>query len=114
MFKPNIIGHHLLFFHSISQVTSQRQQYQEYTKGRPTPLTKQRKELLDEIGFQFRIRNRPEWSSKYEELLAYKKKHGDTRVPQHFRENKALGKVRKNLAVVLRASSSDLHYSLRT
>jgi len=73
-------------------VTSQRQQYQEYTKGRPTPLTKQRKELLDEIGFQFRIRNRPEWSSKYDELLAYKEKHGDTRVPQHFKTNKALGK----------------------
>lgn len=74
-------------------VTSQRQQYQEYTKGRPTPLTKQRKEMLDEIGFQFRIRNRPEWSSKYEELLTYKEKNGDTRVPQHYKENKALGKV---------------------
>lgn len=74
-------------------VTSQRQQYQEYTKGRPTPLTKQRKELLDEIGFQFRIRNRPEWSSKYEELLQYKEKNGDTRVPQHYKANKALGKV---------------------
>jgi len=73
-------------------VTSQRQQYQEYRKGRPTPLTKQRKELLDAIGFQFRIRNRPEWSSKYDELLQYKEKHGDTRVPQHFKENKALGK----------------------
>lgn len=73
-------------------VTSQRQQYQEYRKGRPTPLTKQRKELLDAIGFQFRIRNRPEWSSKYEELLEYRDKHGDTRVPQHFKENKALGK----------------------
>jgi len=73
-------------------VTSQRQQYQEYRKGRPTPLTKQRKELLDEIGFQFRIRNRPEWGSKYDELLEYKEKHNDTRVPQHFKENKALGK----------------------
>jgi len=73
-------------------VTSQRQQYQEYTKGRPTPLTKQRKELLDEIGFQFRIRNRPEWSSKYEEILSYKEKNGDTRVPQHYKVNKALGK----------------------
>eukprot|EP00534_Pseudo-nitzschia_fraudulenta_P012814 CAMPEP_0201219670 /NCGR_PEP_ID=MMETSP0851-20130426/191195_1 /ASSEMBLY_ACC=CAM_ASM_000631 /TAXON_ID=183588 /ORGANISM="Pseudo-nitzschia fraudulenta, Strain WWA7" /LENGTH=434 /DNA_ID=CAMNT_0047509361 /DNA_START=30 /DNA_END=1334 /DNA_ORIENTATION=+ len=73
-------------------VTSQRQQYQEYTKGKPTPLTKQRKELLDEIGFQFRIRNRPEWSSKYEELLTYKEKNGDTRVPQHYKANKALGK----------------------
>jgi hypothetical protein len=81
-------------FDSILQVTSQRQQYQEYTKGRPTPLTKQRKELLDEIGFQFRIRNRPEWSSKYEELMSYKEKNGDTRVPQHYKVNKALGKVR--------------------
>ena len=84
----------LLLFGSIAQVTSQRQQYQEYTKGKPTPLTKQRKELLDEIGFQFRIRNRPEWSSKYEELLTYKEKNGDTRVPQHYKANKALGKVR--------------------
>ena len=74
-------------------VTSQRQQYQEYTKGRPTPLTKQRKELLDEIGFQFRIRNRPEWNSKHEELLKYKEINGDTRVPQHYKVNKALGKV---------------------
>jgi hypothetical protein len=73
-------------------VTSQRQQYQEFTKGRPTPLTKQRKELLDEIGFQFRIRNRPEWNSKHEELLKYKEINGDTRVPQHYKVNKALGK----------------------
>lgn len=73
-------------------VTSQRQQYQEYIKGRPTPLTKQRKELLDAVGFQFRIRNRPEWSSKYDELVEYKEKNGDTRVPQHFKANKALGK----------------------
>mmetsp|Transcript_5084 Transcript_5084/g.5875 ORF Transcript_5084/g.5875 Transcript_5084/m.5875 type:complete len:405 (+) Transcript_5084:26-1240(+) len=73
-------------------VTSQRQQYQEYTKGKPTPLTKQRKELLDEIGFQFRIRNRPEWMTKHDELLIYKEENGHTRVPQHYTPNKALGK----------------------
>ncbi|KAG7346386.1 helicase domain protein [Nitzschia inconspicua] len=73
-------------------VTSQRQQYHEYVQGKPTPLTKQRKELLDEIGFQWRIRNRPEWTMKYEELIKYKEKHGDTRVPQHYSDNRALGK----------------------
>jgi len=73
-------------------VTSQRQQYQEYTKGKPTPLTKQRKELLDEIGFHFRIRNRPEWMTKHDELLIYKEENGHTRVPQHYTPNKALGK----------------------
>eukprot|EP00539_Tryblionella_compressa_P005631 CAMPEP_0178762858 /NCGR_PEP_ID=MMETSP0744-20121128/16788_1 /TAXON_ID=913974 /ORGANISM="Nitzschia punctata, Strain CCMP561" /LENGTH=408 /DNA_ID=CAMNT_0020417607 /DNA_START=142 /DNA_END=1368 /DNA_ORIENTATION=- len=73
-------------------VTSQRQQYQDFVQGKNTPLTKQRKEMLDELGFQWRVRNRPEWSSKYQELLEYKSKHGDTRVPQHYSENKALGK----------------------
>jgi hypothetical protein len=48
--------------------------------------------MLDEIGFQWRIRNRPEWASKFEELVNYKSKHGDTRVPQHYAENRALGK----------------------
>ena len=73
-------------------VTSQRQQYHEYVQGKPTPLTKARKDALDGIGFQWRIRNRPEWGSKFEELVNYKAKHGDTRVPQHYAENRALGK----------------------
>merc|ERR1712238_429550 len=60
--------------------------------GKPTPLTKQRKELLDEIGFHFRIRNRPEWMTKHDELLIYKEENGHTRVPQHYTPNKALGK----------------------
>jgi len=66
-------------------VKIQRQQYNEYTKGRPTPLTKQRKELLDEIGFECRVGNRPDneehWNSKYEQLVAYKERHGNTCVP---------------------------------
>jgi hypothetical protein len=59
-------------------VTSQRQQFQDFKEGKPTPLTKQRKDLLDDIGFQWRVRNRPEWTSKFEELLTYKAKYGDT------------------------------------
>mmetsp|Transcript_61472 Transcript_61472/g.150445 ORF Transcript_61472/g.150445 Transcript_61472/m.150445 type:complete len:320 (+) Transcript_61472:272-1231(+) len=73
-------------------VTSQRQQYQDYVLGKPTPLSRQRKEMLDSLGFAWRVRNRPEWTSKYAELVAYKEQHGDTKVPQHFPENKALGK----------------------
>ena len=88
-------------------------------QGKTTALTKTRKELLDELGFVWQVRNRPEWSSKFEELVAYKNKYGDTvsrsseflkqaieialltvflvalqRVPQHWAENKTLGKVR--------------------
>ena len=76
------------------QVTSQRQQFQEMAQGKPTPLTKARKEALDSIGFQWRVRNRPEWATKFDELVEYKTKNGDTRVPQHYAENRALGKVR--------------------
>ena len=63
-------------------------------QGKPTPLTKARKEALDSIGFQWRVRNRPEWATKFDELVEYKTKNGDTRVPQHYAENRALGKVR--------------------
>jgi Helicase associated domain len=62
-------------------VTSQRQQYQEYVLGKPTPLSRQRKEMLDALGFQWRVRNRPEWATKYAELVQYKETIGDTVCP---------------------------------
>jgi hypothetical protein len=53
-------------------------QHKDWIQKLPTPLTKQRKDLLDKLGFVWQVRNRPEWSSKYDELVAYKEKHGDT------------------------------------
>ena len=34
----------------------------------------------------------PEWEARFQELLDYRTKHGDCKVPQHYKENKALGK----------------------
>ena len=59
-------------------MSSQRLQFKEWLQGKPTPLTKQRKELLDEIGFVWQVRARPDWSSKFEELVEYKNQYGDT------------------------------------
>jgi hypothetical protein len=53
-------------------------QHKDWLQHLPTPLTKQRKELLDKFGFVWQVRNRPDWSSKYDELVAYKEKHGNT------------------------------------
>lgn len=55
-------------------------------------MTRERREKLEAIGFAWQVRNRPEWEARFQELLEYKKKHGDCKVPQHFKENKALGK----------------------
>jgi hypothetical protein len=44
------------------------------------------------VGFAWQVRNRPEWELRFQQLLEFKEKHGDCKVPQHYKENKALGK----------------------
>jgi hypothetical protein len=86
-------------------------------------LTKERIEAMEAIGFVWKVRDRPEWSSRFEDLLAYKEKYGNTVsctsdaanstedlpdscphqqhipllsmqiVPQQWPENRSLGKV---------------------
>ena len=48
-------------------------------------ITKERIDALNEIGFEWRLRDRPEWDERYDELLAYKEEHGDTLVPMDAR-----------------------------
>jgi hypothetical protein len=73
-------------------VTDQRRQYKAWKQGQPSQLTKERREKLQGIGFAWQVRNRPEWEHRYQELLEYKAKNNDCKVPQHFKENRALGK----------------------
>ena len=57
-------------------------------------ITKERIEALNEIGFEWRLRERPEWDERYDELVAYKEQHGNTLVPMGSRrdsDNKYLG-----------------------
>jgi hypothetical protein len=73
-------------------VTDQRRQYKAWSQGQSTQLSQERREKLEAIGFTWSVRNRPEWDSRFNELLEYKKKFGDCKVPQHYKDNKALGK----------------------
>ena len=44
-------------------------------------ISAERVEALNNIGFEWKLRDRLEWDERYDELVAYKQKHGDTLVP---------------------------------
>lgn len=73
-------------------VTDQRRQYKAMKQGQAAQLSNERKLKLESLGFIWQVRNRPEWDHRYSELLEYKEKNGNCKVPQHYKENKALGK----------------------
>lgn len=73
-------------------VTDQRRQYKALKQGQASQLTDDRQAKLEQLGFAWQVRNRPEWDHRYKQLSDYKKVHGDCKVPQHYKENRALGK----------------------
>ena len=73
-------------------VTDQRRQYKGWKQGSSSQLTADRRQKLNALGFVWQVRNRPEWDQRYNEMLEYKEKFGDCKVPQHYKANKALGK----------------------
>ena len=73
-------------------VVDQRRQMKLWKEGKQTTMTKERQKMLDDLDFTWQIRNKTNWDIRYQELLEFKEKNGTTVVPQHFKENKALGK----------------------
>ena len=73
-------------------VTDQRRQFRAKLEGKPTLLTDERKALLDDLGFIWKVRDRADWNDRYEQLLEFKKENGHCIVPQHYAPNRALGK----------------------
>ncbi len=73
-------------------VTDQRRQHKYKINQRPTLLTDERERKLNQIGFTWSIRNRTDWNFRFEELKSFKLEHGHCVVPQHFSQNRALGK----------------------
>mmetsp|Transcript_9288 Transcript_9288/g.16170 ORF Transcript_9288/g.16170 Transcript_9288/m.16170 type:complete len:376 (+) Transcript_9288:71-1198(+) len=51
-----------------------------------------RKAKLDKLGFIWRKRSRTSWEDRFVELKQYKEEHGSCKVPQHYEQNKQLGK----------------------
>lgn len=59
-------------------VIDQRRQYKLMMQGKPSVLDPERQRKLEEMGFVWVVRNRPEWNNRYQELLQYREKYGDT------------------------------------
>lgn len=70
----------------------QRRQYKLMMQGKPSVLDPERQRKLEEVGMVWIVRNRPEWNNRFQELLTYREKHGDTKVPQHYKDTPGLGK----------------------
>jgi hypothetical protein len=76
-------------------VSAQRQQYKilKAPEGprRSTPLTQERIDLLNEVGFVWSVRSRAGlgvgWDQRLQELRSYKALHGDCLVPSRYSPN---------------------------
>lgn len=58
-------------------VTDQRRQRKQKAIGQSNQLTDEREKLLDQLGFAWQVRNRPEWEMRYQELIEYKEQYGE-------------------------------------
>jgi hypothetical protein len=59
-------------------VLAQRMQHNLKEKGDESQMNEQRKNLLDEIGFVWKLRNRTGWDARYNELVEFRSRHGHT------------------------------------
>jgi hypothetical protein len=65
---------------------------QRFDKKKNRPILATRAHRLDELGFTWAFSPTASWEQRFDELLAYRKQHGNCNVPQHWKENKQLGK----------------------
>lgn len=83
-------------------VSAQRQQYKQITTAvdgdkprRAAPLTQERIDLLNEMGFTWTIRSRDSlgesWNQRLDELKQYKEQFGTCQVPSRYLPNPELG-----------------------
>ncbi|WP_371823820.1 helicase associated domain-containing protein [Lentimicrobium sp. L6] len=66
--------------------------YYQKTLKRTDKLEDEKIKAFEEIGFEFPkpLENQKSWDERFEELLAYKDKHGNCQVPVRFKENQQL------------------------
>jgi hypothetical protein len=55
-------------------------------------MRQDRKELLDEIGFVWRVEKYAPWEKQYGKLVEFKQKNGHCRVPKRYQKDLSLGK----------------------
>jgi len=77
-----------------SWVKLQREDYKKMKEKKATPMCKYRINLLEKIGFEWRIASevKTSWEERLEALKAFKNEHGHCDVPQAYPKDVALGK----------------------
>jgi hypothetical protein len=77
-------------------VDRQKTNYRLRAHGQPSPLSDERIQKLEDIGFEWQISNREyeadSWSKRLAELQEYRKRFGDCLVPRNWEENNKLGR----------------------
>ena len=58
-------------------------------KKQPACLSPDRIAKLDSIGFQWKVNTIVGWENRYQQLLEYRRQHGDVHVPQAYPEDVA-------------------------
>jgi hypothetical protein len=75
-----------------SWVNDQRKQFKYKKEGKRSTLTDARTKELQSIGFVWKEREIEcvPWHQQIRELIEYRDKHGDCKIPFHYQENRAL------------------------
>ena len=81
-------------------VNTQRREYTKWLKGKSSRLTKEKIDLLEDMGFVWIVVSGPilkdsnrfkrieeQWKQKFNELVKYKEKYGDCLVPRRYEQN---------------------------
>jgi hypothetical protein len=80
----------------------------QHQRDRKNSLSKERISLLNQIGFAWKVDRNPFWDQRTEELKAFRKKHGHSRVPQtHGKLGKWVADMRRR-KILKRLSGSQI------
>ena len=79
-------------------VSNQRSKFKKMCDGKPSPMSSERIEKLNKIGFQWSPdrRSHETWQQKFQELVEFKKKKGHCNIPRRYNENVQLGRWADN------------------
>jgi len=64
-------------------VDDERKNYRLLKEGKDSPMTLEKREKLESIGFEFKCQPRSSWDQRFQELVDYKKINGHANVSTH-------------------------------
>jgi hypothetical protein len=72
-------------------VSQQRSFYKLHREGKPSPMTEERIQTLNDVGFNWRATAGTFWNEQFLELKKYKEHFGDCLVQTKYSANPKLG-----------------------